>query len=279
MRAVPDEPLVPWQPPAYQVDGSGKVAGARPGEPNNWSRFGDDDQRGLANLFTPERVADAARLVRTGKRFALGLPIGPPSPGVRPPPLHLFRHSTGDTVLGDTGMFAGQQISDDYLIMALQATTQLDGLCHVAVDDSMYNGYWAGLVTGGHGARRLGVHHLAEGIVARAVVLDVARHVGVDRLEGGFGIDPELLDDVAGAAGVEIGAGDVLLVRTGWLEWWYAATDATGNRGLPVRRSDRGDDPVAGRTRRRDGGVRHRGRGGDPVAGRPAAAVPRGRLA
>jgi kynurenine formamidase len=232
MRAVPDEPLTPWEPPQYRVDSSGKLEGARPGTPNNWDRFGTDDQAGTANLFTPDRIVAAARLARTGKRFTLGIPIGPPAPGARPAPLHFFRHSTGDTLLGDTGMFPGQQISDDYVVMALQGTTQLDGLCHVAVDDSMFNGYWAGLVTGGTGARRLGVHHFAEGLVGRAVVLDVARRVGVDRLDAGFGIGPDLLDEVASSSGVEVRAGDVLLVRTGWLEWWYAQPSPPGPEGM-----------------------------------------------
>ena len=35
---------------------------------NNWGRWGDDDQRGVTNLITPEKVAAAGRLVRTGRR-------------------------------------------------------------------------------------------------------------------------------------------------------------------------------------------------------------------
>lgn len=225
MRDVPEPALRPWEPPGYRVDGEGKVAGVSPGEPNNWGRWGDTDQRGTANLLTPERVASAARLVRTGKRFSLGLPIGGiATPSHRPAPLHLFGYTAADAILGDGGApgSVGFRISDDYVVLALQASTQLDGFGHAGADDVLYNGYWAGLVTSRTGARRLGVHHQAAGIAGRGVLLDVARHLGVERLEDTFGIGPDLLDETAAAQGVEVGPGDILLVRTGWLGWALA---------------------------------------------------------
>jgi kynurenine formamidase len=221
MRDVPDAAFRGWTPPKYTVDTSGKVVGAQPGTPNNWGRFGDDDQIGTANLFTPERVAAAARLVRSGKRFSLGLPIGRPTPGsYRAEPLHTYRFAAGDGVLG--GGLGGEQFqtSDDYIVMALQASTQVDGFGHVGGDHTLYNGYWAGLVTAAAGARRLGMHKLAaQGIVGRAVVLDLARHHGVDRLDGGFGIGGDELEAVANAQGVTVGAGDIVLLRTGQIGW------------------------------------------------------------
>jgi kynurenine formamidase len=223
VREIPDQPLTPWTPPSYSVNAAGKVEGARPDGPHNWGRWGDDDQKGTANLLTPERVAAAAKLIRTGKRFALGIPIAEEAPGYRPPPLHLFRHATGDRVVGVEGP-AGLQVSDDYVVIALQASTQLDGFGHFAYEDLLYNGYWAGLVTGS-GARRLGIHKMAEGIVGRGVLLDAARQVGVDRLEKGFAVDPPLLDETARTQGVEVGHGDIVLVRTGHIGWWYALED------------------------------------------------------
>ena len=95
-------------------------------------------------------------------------------------------------------------MSDDYIVMALQASTQLDGFGHVGGDSTLYNGYWAGLVTATGGARRLGVHHLARtASSAAAVLLDVARHLGVEHLEPGFPIGPDELDGAATAQGVD----------------------------------------------------------------------------
>lgn len=221
MREVPDVPFDGWEPPSYRVDANGKVVGAAPGERNNWGRFGELDQIGTANLLTAERVAAAAALVRTGKRFSLGLPIGPPTPGgYRSEPLHLYNFAAGDGVLGGGRGGANYQVSDDYVVMALQASTQLDGFGHVGGDSTLYNGYWAGLVTATGGARRLGVHLLArQGIVGRAVVLDVARHLGVEHLEPGFPVGPDELDGAAGAQGVAVEPGDIVLVHTGHLGW------------------------------------------------------------
>jgi kynurenine formamidase len=220
VRDVPEVPFAGWDPPGYRVDEQGKVVGARPGTPNNWGRFGADDQMGLANLFTPARVEAAGRLIRSGKRFSLALPIGPPTPGgYRAEPAHLYRFAAGDGVLGGGRGGDRYQVSDDYVFMALQASTQVDGFGHVGGDATFYNGYWAGLVTAAGGARRLGIHHLARGIVGRAVLLDVARHLGVDHLEPGFPVGPDELDGAAGAQGVTVGAGDILLVRTGHVGW------------------------------------------------------------
>ena len=39
-------------------------------ELSNWGRWGDDDRIGTVNLITPERIAAAATLARTGRVFA-----------------------------------------------------------------------------------------------------------------------------------------------------------------------------------------------------------------
>ncbi len=220
MRDIPDVPFAGWDPPAYHVDTNGKVVGARPGARHNWGRWGDDDQIGTANLLTAERVAAAAALVRTGKRFSLAVPIGLPTPGgYRAEPAHLYRFAAGDGVLGSGRGGARYQVSDDYVFMALQASTQVDGFGHVGGESTLYNGYWAGLVTATGGARRLGIHHLSHGIVGRAVVLDVARHHGVEHLEPGYPVGPDDLDETARAHGIIPAAGDIVLVRTGHLGW------------------------------------------------------------
>ena len=44
-------------------------------ELSNWGRWGPEDQIGTLNLVTPDDVAQAAKLIRRGKTFALGLPL------------------------------------------------------------------------------------------------------------------------------------------------------------------------------------------------------------
>src|SRR2546425_207006 len=42
---------------------------------SNWGRWGKDDQVGTLNHVTPEDIVKAASLIRTGKVFALGIPL------------------------------------------------------------------------------------------------------------------------------------------------------------------------------------------------------------
>src|SRR5690606_32002610 len=60
----------------------------------------------------------------------------------------------------------------------------------------------------------------ASSYVSRGVLLDVARHQGVDTLDADVRISGDDLAEVASAQGVEVGEGDILLIRTGALAEW-----------------------------------------------------------
>jgi kynurenine formamidase len=59
-------------------------------------------------------------------------------------------------------------------------------------------------------------------ILRRGVLLDIARLNG-GTLPEDFEITPERLDEAANAANVNISAGDVVLLRTGWAAYWNDA--------------------------------------------------------
>jgi kynurenine formamidase len=59
----------------------------------------------------------------------------------------------------------------------------------------------------------------------RGVLLDVAAHQGVARLPQGHAITPDQLDACAAAQGVKLESGDILIVRTGHLPWFYTLAD------------------------------------------------------
>jgi kynurenine formamidase len=59
----------------------------------------------------------------------------------------------------------------------------------------------------------------------RGILLDLPGHQGVDWLEPGHAITSAELDACADAQGTEVRAGDILLVRTGWLDS-FASGDA-----------------------------------------------------
>jgi len=189
---------------------------------SNWGRWGDDDERGTTNLITPERRAAAAGLVRTGDVFDLGIPLdgnGPQPGGHRINPIRLMSENGQEQVFP-----GGFKYADDYIFMPLQAGSQYDSLAHVYYDDQLYNGHPASGITV-KGADKCGIHTQAAGIAGRGVLLDVARHRGVDWLGSGAVISPQELDEVAATQGVEVGPGDILLIRTGWRAKFVAERD------------------------------------------------------
>lgn len=193
---------------------------------SNWGRWdtgGTRDERGTTNLLTSERLVAAAGLVREGKVFDLGIPFGPGGPqpgGGRINPVLLFSETGADQNFPGAFHYA-----DDYVFMPLQSASQWDGLAHVFYDDRLYNGFPASDVSP-HGARHLSIERQAKGIAGRGVLVDVARHRGVDWLDAGDAIGPGELEATLTAQGTELRGGDILAVRTGWRRKFVADGDA-----------------------------------------------------
>lgn len=204
---------------------SDHVAGDSGQRFGNWGRWGHEDERGAANLLTAEVVRDAVGAVREGTVISLAMPIrgatsGPGASRVphltgRPLPQHFMSMDGGDYAAG-TGRIKGElSVADDALMVSPHGTTtHIDALSHMWRGDSLFNGHSANRVRS-YGATRCGIEKLGP-LVARGVLLDVARHSGVDHLPASTRIDAGMLEKTAQAAGVVIRSGDVVLVRTGW---------------------------------------------------------------
>src|SRR5499427_6296139 len=70
-----------------------------------WGRWGKDDQIGTLNHVTPADIVKAARLIRTGKVFALGIPLDSNGPqtglfGGRFNPIHQMLATGTDAIAG-----------------------------------------------------------------------------------------------------------------------------------------------------------------------------------
>jgi kynurenine formamidase len=186
-----------------------------------WGVFGDDDEVGTINLLTPERVIAAAASIRSGKVFALNLPINIPDPPLFTRGKHKHTVKT----------FPGAEFAlDDYLDNFYpQSSSQWDALAHVKHPVyGAYNGIPDNQMTG-RGGMRLGIDNLARrGIAGRGVLADVARYY--DRI--GKSIDFTKaksipLADVQATLeeeGVALRAGDVLLIRIGWTKFYLSAS-------------------------------------------------------
>ena len=176
---------------------------------SNWGRWGDDDQLGALNLITPELTAAAAAAVRSGRTVSCARTLDTVSAPDNPSPV--AHHMIGTATEG---------WGADYIALAPHgfATSHIDALCHIFHEGRIFNGYSAETVTA-HGATRLGIHHLQSGIVTRGVLLDMPALRGIDALEPGEPIFPEDLEAAEERAGLRVGAGNALLVRTGRWRW------------------------------------------------------------
>ena len=188
---------------------------------SNWGRWGKDDQRGTLNFITPARVLEACALPRSGRVISCALPFDQKGPqsglAGRHNPIHMMLADGGDALAGAQDFLPGGfNYADDAVLMPLQCGTQWDALAHVFYDGKMYNDRDVTLVTS-QGARANAIEQIANGVVGRGVLLDMARFKRKPWLENGARILPEDLDACAEAFGVAIGSGDVLLVRTGMM--------------------------------------------------------------
>jgi kynurenine formamidase len=199
---------------------------------NNWGRWGDDDERGALNHLTPEVVKAGAASITTGKVYSLGIPIqgqGVPLMDYRGTPMRLtLQDSTDDGIYANYGCHQGTGAHEDVLVMASHTTSHMDALVHVYGDYKHYNGVGHDEMHALGGAQKLGIDKVG-GFAARAVLLDMVAYFGDDtHVTLGRNITSDDLQGAAAKQGVEVRAGDVVLVRTGYLQFWWE-NNASGN--------------------------------------------------
>ena len=194
-------------------------AGAPPG--SAWGVFGDADEVGTINLLTPERVLAAASSIRSGKVFALNLPIDIPNP----PLFRRGRHVHTVKLYSPEATF----VLDDYLDNFYpQSSSQWDALAHVKHPLlGAYNGIPDAEMTG-RGGMRLGIDNLGRrGIAGRGVLADIGRyHARIGKtidFTKAVSIPLEDLEATLAEQKSTLRAGDILLVRIGWTEFYLGA--------------------------------------------------------
>jgi hypothetical protein len=184
--------------------------------PNNWGRWGKEDERGALNLLTPEVVLAATRVCKTGVVYNLGLPIQMSGSG----PLFAYRGTPQRLTLtnqADPGAFVDYGAptdvgaNEDVLVFASHTLTHMDALSHVFAEGTFYNGFQSDAARTNQGVPNCGIDKV-RGVVGRAVHLDLPRHQGVDWLEPGYAVTSAELEACRAAQNVEIRSGDIPVV-------------------------------------------------------------------
>lgn len=201
-------------------------------------KTGEKDGLGTLNHLTAAVVAAAGKEIQTGERATLNWP------------LDAYEHVGFNRKKLDMKMLDGQVTSggrfianDDEIAFNTQISSQWDGLCHFAHQKSAlyYNGVTHEEMQSSRRCRPGSVHVWSKhgGICGRGVLLDYAAYAAAHGIRYSPGeshaITAAVLDKVAAWEAVDLRAGDVLLVRTGWTAWH----DALDEAGLAALTRDR----------------------------------------
>ncbi len=174
---------------------------------SNWGRWGSSDEKGTLNFITPQTRVAAAALVRSGISVSMAHDT-------------LFEDSVDNSNPYQHEMLAIGGGASPWAVDSFgvsyhgYAHSHLDALCHRFHEGFMYNGFAATEVTA-EGCNKLAITAAKEGIFGRGVLMDIPRLKGLSWLEPGTAILPEDLEAWEQQAGITVGSGDILLIRTG----------------------------------------------------------------
>ncbi len=193
------------------------------------SKWGADDTLGSVNEITAEIILNAAKLVKVGKRYALGQVTSSATPAAGSRTHKLFVFSDGADGLGAPLGSNEFRYFDDWMLTHMGVGSQIDGLGHAAIGDRFYNGLTSKDFYHATGLKKFGIESIPP-MVTRGVLIDVLGYLkgkgaasvvnrgGVDMLKEGTTITKADIEGAAAAQGVSFQTGDVILIHTGFMK-------------------------------------------------------------
>ena len=208
-------------PPPWILADSHSPHSPSPASPYPASPYGPEDTLGAINNLSPAKVLEAAKLITTGKTYALGVPTGPTTPAYGPRNYQVTVVQLSDGM--GTPLGSNRATGNDDLVQTWMGIgSQIDGLGHMGKNHVYYNNTRADEFVSTAGLLKFGMDTLPP-IVTRGVLLDMTQHYGVSPVPAATAFNPEEIQAAARSQGVEIEKGDVVLFHTGWQE--LAASD------------------------------------------------------
>lgn len=177
------------------------------------SKFGPDDRLGAMNFLTPEKTAAAAKLVTTGKTYALGMVTGRATPAYPPRKYDVIILQLDDGTGTPVGL-NDATANDDMVETFNGIGSQIDGLGHFGKNHYYYNGVHASEFVATDGLKQFSIHTLPP-VATRGILLDMTKaHDGV-RVPDGTALNRAEIDAAMKRAGVTVEQGDIVLLHTG----------------------------------------------------------------
>lgn len=203
------------------------------------SKWGADDELGAANYMNEKRTKLAASLVKKGMTHPLGIVINSKTPAFPPRTLSLTVLSPNQYNSANLAGAFGWHINyvDDILNTWVGIGSQIDGLGHLGENDMLYNCNKAGDVAKVTGLTKMGVHNIPP-MVARGVVINMAKHFGVETMEAGQAIFANDLKEAIKNQNITLKEGDVILIHTGWTDGKFVSDPKAWGSGEPGTSND-----------------------------------------
>ncbi|MBS1177678.1 MAG: putative cyclase [Proteobacteria bacterium] len=198
---------------ALLLAGAATAQAQTPWYPSKW---GPNDQLGAANYLTPAVALEAAKLVKTGKTYSLGITVNTTTPAFPPRTCSIYIVQPGQQGASEGLGPTKTTYNDDILNCWTGIGTQLDGLGHIGVGERFYNGNKWQEFGNISGLKKLSADKVPP-FVTRGVLLDMAAYLGVDVVKEGTAFNKAEIDGAAAKQGVTIRQGDVVIFHTGWL--------------------------------------------------------------
>ncbi|CAI3803871.1 cyclase family protein [Pseudarthrobacter sp. MM222] len=197
----------------------------------SWGLFPEPD-RGTPSFIAQDAILRAKNCIRSGAVFGLDYPADAFDPG-----MSIRRTAPRHTIYSSHPAHRDDYVDGYYL----QGSTQIDGLRHRRADDvGFYNGTPDARIT--EGTPDLGIQEWAEKpIVSRGVLVDLHGYRAgqgnpVDHANG-EPLSLALIQEAMEAQSLSIRPGDVLMLHTGWCEWFLALSLEKKQRARDGRRA------------------------------------------
>ncbi len=174
-----------------------------------------------AQLAALLEAVGAATIYDLAHPMEAGMPVSPNHPGFK----MALQRRHGDMVRAD-----GSSAANEMIMLGGHTGTHVDALCHVSYRGRLHGGVDATEAQTGGRFRVHGVETIPI-TACRGVLLDVAALRGVPTLEPGTAITARDLQDAARRQEVDVGAGDAVLVRSGWAAHWNDPATFLGQIG------------------------------------------------
>ena len=211
----------------------GMLASAEGTKPD-WaaSPFGPDDRLGAINYLTPEKTADAAKLITTGKSYSLGMVTSRETPtlGSRSFDIYVLPGGNGS----GSATSANKLTSNDDMVVTFNGIgSQIDGLGHIGIEHFHYNGVHVSDFVSQSGLTQFGTDALPA-IATRGILLDMTKIYGASPIPDGTAFNRAEIETALENAGVTLEQGDIVIFHTGKMAALADGSSPSRHAGLGV---------------------------------------------